>query len=197
MLKNAEKFVGHFGLGPEEALQALHPFEVGNDDASSVAKNIWNYEHLVPVFFENYIRCRRRWTIGSLGQNATLDFACIRFVDHPIDRCRHEHVARKNEQFLWIDMIVLIESLERSIFQNMLLGRLHVDAFWILEGGVCSTDPDHLDAALECERKRCDGADITEPLHDGRTFVGIDFQHVHSALDQVNDTASGRFPSAF
>ena len=40
MLEDAEKFVGHFRFRPQEGLQALHPFEVGNDHAAGVAENV-------------------------------------------------------------------------------------------------------------------------------------------------------------
>ena len=35
VLEDAEKFVGHFSLGPHEGLQPLDPFEVGRRDAAA------------------------------------------------------------------------------------------------------------------------------------------------------------------
>ena len=53
MFENAEQFVGHFRFGPKEALQALNPFEIGNNHAAGVAKNIGNHKDLIPPVFQN------------------------------------------------------------------------------------------------------------------------------------------------
>ena len=53
VLENAEELVGHFRFGPKEALQALDPFEIGNDYTAGVAKNVWNDKYLILVLFQN------------------------------------------------------------------------------------------------------------------------------------------------
>ena len=62
MLQDAEEFVGYFRLAPQEGLQALHPFEVGNDHATRIAKNIWNNENLVPALVQVQVRFRT-WSV--------------------------------------------------------------------------------------------------------------------------------------
>src|SRR6266487_6883131 len=42
MLEDAEEFVSHFHFAPKETLQALHPFEIGDDYAPRVTQNIGN-----------------------------------------------------------------------------------------------------------------------------------------------------------
>ena len=79
----------------------------------------------------------------------------------------------------------------------MLLGRLHIDSLWIVNGSIGIADPDDLDATLECERESCDRPDIAEALHDGRAFVRVHLQHVHGALDQINDSAASSFAATF
>ena len=53
VLENAEELVGHFRFGPKETLQALDPFEIGNDYTAGVAKNVWNDKYLILALFQN------------------------------------------------------------------------------------------------------------------------------------------------
>src|SRR6266480_7956306 len=94
-------------------------------------------------------------------------------------------------------MIVLVKCAQVSFFQNMLLGRLDIDSFWIVDRGVGVADADDFDAALVSKRKGRNCADVSKTLNDRGTLFGIDLQHVQRALDQINDATSGRFASAF
>ncbi len=134
MFQDAEKFVGHFRFAPHESLQALHPFEIGNDHPTSVAQNIWNNENLVPALIENFIRFRRRRPVRAFSQNATLQFGGIFFCDYAIHRARRQDIAFLHQHFVRIDAIALIECAQISFFQNVLLRRFHVDAFGIVNG---------------------------------------------------------------
>src|SRR4029079_7966142 len=57
-------------------------------------------------------------------------------------------------------------------------------------------DPDNFDAALVRERKSCHGTDVAESLYDRGAFLRIHFQHVHRALDEINDAPPGGFTPA-
>ena len=95
MLEDAEKFVGHFRLAPHEGLQTLHPFEIGNDHAAGVAKNVGNDENFVPALVQN--AGRPPGVVGPFAPSARMrhfNLGGVLFRDHAIDRGRHEHVAR-------------------------------------------------------------------------------------------------------
>ena len=71
-------------------------------------------------------------------------------------------------------MIHLVESAQISFFQNVLFGCFNIDAFRIVDGSICVADADHFDAGLVSKRKGRDRSDISESLHDGGAFLGID-----------------------
>src|SRR4030095_11356377 len=79
----------------------------------------------------------------------------------------------------------------------MLLGRFYIDSFRVVNRSVGIADTDDFDAALVGERESCDRTDIAEPLHNRRTLLGIEFQHAHGALDQVDNSTPGGFSPAF
>ena len=79
----------------------------------------------------------------------------------------------------------------------MLFGRLDVDPLGIINCCVRVADPDDFDTTFVGERKSRDRANITEPLHDGGTFLGVHLEHVHGALDQINSAAPGCFAPPF
>src|ERR1700730_16114908 len=85
MLEDAEKFVGHFGLGPHEGLEALDPFEVGNDHAARVAENVGNNEELVPALVENEIGLWRSRAVCAFRQNAAFQFRGVALIGYAID----------------------------------------------------------------------------------------------------------------
>src|SRR5205823_14943280 len=70
MLKDAEKFVRHFGFSPQKRLQTLHPLKVRNDHATGIAENVRNHENFVPPLFQNpvCIWCSR--AVSCLGKDA-------------------------------------------------------------------------------------------------------------------------------
>ena len=72
MFKDAKKFVGHFGFRPTEALQTLHPLEVGNDHTAGIAENVRDNKDFVPALLKNQICFWCGRTIRAFRQNATL-----------------------------------------------------------------------------------------------------------------------------
>ena len=118
-------------------------------------------------------------------------------MDYPINRRRNKHIARQGEEFVWIDVIALGKRPQVSFLKNVLLGSFDINSFWIVDRGRVIADAHDFNAAFVCERKCGHRADVAKALNDGRALFRIDLQHVHSALDQVNDTASSRFAAAF
>ena len=117
MLEDAEEFVGYFRLRPQKRLQTLHPFEVGNDHATGVAKNVRDNENFVPALVRE---CRsasgRGRAVGAFGKDAALELAGIFFGNHAIDCARSKNVARQREQLVRIYMIVLSERPQVAFF---------------------------------------------------------------------------------
>ena len=94
-------------------------------------------------------------------------------------------------------MIILSERPQVPLLPHVLLGCFDVDALGIVNRSGMIADPDDFDAALVRERQSCDRTDVAESLHDCGAFSRINLQHVHRALDEVNDAAPGGFTPAF
>src|SRR6266576_6347986 len=107
MLENAEKFVSHFRFRPQKRLQTLHPLEVRNDDAASVAQNVRDHEHFVPTLVEKQIRIWRGRAVRAFGKDAALELIGILPGNHAIDRARSKNIARQREKLVRIYMIIL------------------------------------------------------------------------------------------
>src|SRR2546425_7315304 len=120
VLENAEEFIGHFHLAPKKALQSLDPFEIGNNYAAGIAKNVRNHKHLVPALFKDEVGFGSGGTIGAFGENAALQLRGILRGDDTIDRRWNENITRQGEQFVWIDTIALIKSSQVAFFEHML-----------------------------------------------------------------------------
>ncbi len=118
-------------------------------------------------------------------------------VDDAIDRGWNEHVARHGEHFGGIDPVGFIERAEIALLEDVLLRFRDIDAVGIVERHRGIADPDNFHAGFERERERGDGSDVAESLDDRGGFLRVHFQHVHRALDEINDAASGRFAPAF
>ena len=137
VLEDAEEFVGHFRLSPEEGLQALHPFEVGNDHTAGVAKNIRDEEDFVPALVQVQVRFRAGRAVRALGQNAALNLVRILFRDHAIDRARRQDIAWHLQQFVRINPVALIEGAQVSLLLDVQLGGLNVDPLRIVKRRRC------------------------------------------------------------
>ena len=85
--------IHHLFLRPEILRQILHPFEIADDDAAGVAKDVGDDENLVVAFGERAVGLRRRRPVGAFGEDAALQSAGDLFVDHPLDRAGGEHIA--------------------------------------------------------------------------------------------------------
>ena len=120
MLENAEEFVGHFRFRPHEGLQALHPFEVGNNHAAGVAKNIGNDERLRPSACSGSGPLPA--LVGPLAPSARmrhLILSAFFSVDHAIDRARREDIAWHLQQLVRIDPVALIEGAQVALFLHV------------------------------------------------------------------------------
>src|SRR5271169_4027562 len=74
------EFVVHIVFRPEVAVAVLHPFEIGNRNATGIGQNVRDYKHAA---VKQDVVCRRRGgTVGALGQDSSLDAAGIPAVDH-------------------------------------------------------------------------------------------------------------------
>jgi hypothetical protein len=74
LFQDPEKTIDHLGLVPEETLEALYPFKVGNDYTAGVAKYIRDYENFVPTVEQHLVGFDSRRSIGPFRQDAAAKF---------------------------------------------------------------------------------------------------------------------------
>ncbi len=98
LLEDAEEFVHDFALVPKELLQALHPLEVGDDDAAGVAEDVGDDEDVVPALEEDAVGGGRGGAIGGFGEDAAAELGGVLLGDDAFDGGGHEDIAREGEE---------------------------------------------------------------------------------------------------
>jgi len=89
LFQDPEQTIDHLGLVPEETLEALYPFKVGNDYTAGVTKYIRDYENFVPTFGQYFIGFHGGRSIGAFGQDPAANFSGVLVVDDAADGGRH------------------------------------------------------------------------------------------------------------
>src|SRR5947199_9246030 len=105
MLKDAEKFVGHFRFRPQKCLQTLHPLEVRKDHAAGVAENIRDHENFVPALFENPVCLPCSRTVRCLVKDTAFDLTGLLSGKHSIICGRTKAVALQGVEDSCIDVV--------------------------------------------------------------------------------------------
>jgi hypothetical protein len=90
LFQDPEKTIDHLGLVPEETLEALYPFKVGNDYTARVAKYIRDYKNFVRTLEQYLIGFDGCWSIGAFGQEPIMNFSGVLSVND----CRSLRIFR-------------------------------------------------------------------------------------------------------
>ena len=148
-------------LLPEVLLQALHPLEVGDDDAARVREHVRQDEHAVRV--ED--RRRRASSARSrppsrCGANAV----GVLLGDHLLERARREHVAVEHEQLVVRDRVAASAPRSRPPARLWAIAAAHRPPAASKSPAGRVRDRDHGRAELGDELREV-GADVAEALH--------------------------------
>jgi hypothetical protein len=69
LLQDPKKAIDHFRLVPEEALETLDPFKVGDNHSTRIAEDVRNYKDLAPTFEQYLVGVDGGWSIRALRQD--------------------------------------------------------------------------------------------------------------------------------
>ena len=83
----------HLIFFPEELLEILHPLEIADHHAASIAEDIRDNKNLLPTLFQQEIRFRSGRSISSFSEDPAFQILRDSRVDDTLDRRRHQHVA--------------------------------------------------------------------------------------------------------
>src|SRR5262249_27020588 len=180
-------------LAPQELLNILHPFEIGDGDAAGVAEDVGDDEDI--AVFENRVGLRRGGAVGALGEDAAAQLGGVLRVDDALEGGRHQDRARCRQQLFARDALGLAELRQRLAGVDVLDKSRDVEAFRIADGAVAIADGDDLDAARDKLLAR-DRADVPEALDDGGGLAGVLADLLEGLQDAVDDAAAGRLAPA-
>ena len=102
-----------------------------------------------------------------------------------------------DEHLVGIDPVRFSERAQISLLDHVLLGFRDIDPVRVVKRDGRIADANNFHPRLVSERQRGDGTDVAKSLDNRGAFLGIDFQHVHRPLDQINNAAAGGFTPAF
>src|ERR1019366_853329 len=158
----------YFGLVPEELLQVLYPFEIGDSHTAGIGENVGQHHHLFTAEHEVGFWCRR--AVGGFGDDLGPDVARILNCDLVLQSRGNQNVALRLQHVLAGDRAAPRKSL------NAAGGRLetqqggNVDAFLIKDAAFRIADANHSGAFVP-EQARHHAADVAETLDgDGRSL---------------------------
>ena len=100
LLQDPKQAIDHLRLVPEEALETLHPFKVGDDYTARVAKYIRDYKNLVPTFEQDLIGVDGGRSIGAFRQNPAANFPGVLSMNYSTDGRRYQDVARQSQEIV-------------------------------------------------------------------------------------------------
>ena len=116
-------------------LQALDPFEIGNDHAAGVAKNVGNDEELVPALRSE--SCRLQDVVGPFAPSARMrhfDFAAFFSLITRSTAARSENVAWHARASRSGSTRSPSSNARRfPFFKTCCSAAFDIDAFWIVE----------------------------------------------------------------
>jgi hypothetical protein len=156
-----------------------------------------NDEDLVPALVQQQIGFRCRGAVRAFGEDAALKLVGILLRDDAIDCRRHENVALHCEQLVRIDTVVLHEAAQCPLLRDVLISRFYVDPFLAVDGARVIANTHNLHAHLQREREGRDRAHVSEALDNRGALLRRHLQHLHRALDEINDPAARRFTPSF
>src|SRR3974390_3409681 len=122
LLQDPKKAIGNLRLVPEEALETLHPFKVGNNHSACIAEDVGNYKDLAPTFEQYLIAVDCGWSICALRQNPAPNFPGVPSTNYSTDSCRYQDVARQGQEIVGRDRLSAREPCQVSVVQSIFFG---------------------------------------------------------------------------
>ena len=179
MFKDAVEFAHHLALVPEEALQILHPFEVGDDHAACIAENVGDHKNL-RTLGDDRIRLRRGRAVRAFGKNAALDFRGVIACDLTLHGGRNQYIAGREQELLVGDRVSTIESDDTPRFGHIFIEFHQINPVRIVQTTERIAHSDHFES--HAGQRRCrDGTHIAVALHHRCCALRRDAHGVHRA----------------
>ena len=147
---------------PEVLLQALHPLEVGDDDAARVREHVREDEDALVL--EDLVGGRGDRPVRALADDPRLHLRRVVRADHLLERAGREHVALQQQQLLVRDRVAAAEARQRPVLGLVREHARHVEPFRSMQPTARVRDGDH-ERALLGEHPREMTADVAEALH--------------------------------
>ena len=138
-------------LLPEVLLEALHPLEVGDDDAARVREHVGQDEDALVL--EDLVGGGRGRAVCALADDLRLDLVGVLLGDHLLEPARGEDVAVEQEQLLVRDRLDVGEPLERAALLLVRDRRGDVDALRVVDAAARVGHRDHRRALLLHEER--------------------------------------------
>ena len=110
LLQDPKKAIDHLRLVPEEALEALDPFEVGDNHSARVAEDIRNYKDFPPTFEQYRIGIDGGWPISALRQDPAVDFPGVPCMNDSTDCRRYQDVAARGQEIVGRDRLSAMDT---------------------------------------------------------------------------------------
>lgn len=123
-----------FCFGPEEGLEVLNPFEIGDGDAASVGEDIWDEKDA--ALGKDDVGVWGSGTVGTFDDDASLDFAGVFGVDLVFDSGRDEDTARGDEEIFVADMVGVAVGDDAAVLLGGIADGGDIEAMFVIDSAV-------------------------------------------------------------
>lgn len=128
-----------------EALEVLHPLEVGYGDAAGVAQDVGDDENIA-AGVEDFVGIRGGGAVGTFREDFAAESGGIVAGDHAVERTRGENVARLGDDLSGVDGFGSGKSGDAAVFADVVLEFAGIDAARVPDRAVGVGDASDFDA---------------------------------------------------
>ncbi len=185
----------HFFAAPEDALEILHPFEIGDDDAAAVAEDVGN-DLDIAAFVQDGIRAVGGRAVGRFRENPALERRGVFAGDDASESGGNQGGAGKREELFVGNPVAAVPAFESAVGVHVLDGGVDVQAVFAKEAAGNVADRDDF-AAVFLQRDGGFGADVAETLDGDGCLRKRGFELFEGAHHEVGDAPAGGFAAAF
>ncbi len=170
-LHNALQAIVNLVLGPEEALQILHPFKVADGYTASVGQNIGNNSNTSVI--KDVISFGIGRAIGGLNNQARFNARGIPASQLILQSGWDQYITGKFKQFRVSHQLGIRQALQRAMLFGVAQGAMNINAVGVIDAAIEIAQTDNFAVEFVVKETGRNAANVAEALDHHRAVCGV------------------------